>query len=346
MGNKDKSRDELLEELQDLKQEILSLKSTNDKDILERNQEEDAIQESEERFRHMAENSQDMLYRMSLPDGQYEYVSRASTTIFGYPPEDFRNSPFLIRKAIHPDSQDYLREQWEELLAGRMPPIYQYKIVHGKTGKIRWIHQRNTLIHNNAGQPIAIEGSATDITERKQAEDALRESEGRMEDIVFSMADWVWEVDEKGIYTYSSEMVSEILGYPINEIIGKTPFDFMPPDEAARVAALFSEIIADKKKIINLENLNISKKGEKVYILTNGVPIIDEAGDLKGYRGVDTDITERKLAEQKLIESEEQFRNLMEQSPYAIQIHAPDGTLLQSNEALANMYNLTPEAHE
>jgi PAS domain S-box-containing protein len=144
--------------------------------------------------------------------------------------------------------------------------------------------------------------------QRKQTEKQLRESEERLRDITFNMADWVWEVDEKGVYTYSSVKGNELFG----RVIGKTPFDLMPPDEAKRVAAIFSEIAANKAPIKDLENWNIGKAGERICLLTNGVPLLDEAGNLKGYRGVDKDITERKLAEAARRESMERYKAVVE----------------------------------
>jgi len=139
---------------------------------------------------------------------------------------------------------------------------------------------------------------------RRQVEKQLRENEERLRDIMFSMADWVWEVDENGVYTYSSSKGLELFEH----VIGKTPFDFMPPDEAHRVAAIFSKIAANKAPIKDLENWNIQKNGERICLLTNGVPILDEKGNLKGYRGVDKDITERKRAEKNLMDSREALR--------------------------------------
>ena len=135
---------------------------------------------------------------------------------------------------------------------------------------------------------------------RRSIEKNLLESEARLRDITFSMADWVWEVDEKGVYTFGSEKGSELFG----DVVGKTPFAFMPPDEAARVGSLFSEIAAGKAPIRDLENWNIRKDGEVICLLTNGVPILDEKGNLKGYRGVDKDITESKRAAEALKNSE------------------------------------------
>jgi PAS domain S-box-containing protein len=139
-----------------------------------------------------------------------------------------------------------------------------------------------------------------DITVRKLAEQALHESEERLRDILFSTADWIWEVDEKGVYTYSSDKGQDLLGVSRGDIIGKTPFDFMPPEEVARVAPIFSDIVANKRIITDLENWNLGRNGEPICLLTNGVPILDKDGNLKGYRGLDQDITERKRAEEQL----------------------------------------------
>ncbi|OGW75982.1 MAG: hypothetical protein A2Z72_04825 [Omnitrophica bacterium RBG_13_46_9] len=135
-----------------------------------------------------------------------------------------------------------------------------------------------------------------DIDARKKAEAALVENEERLRGIIFSMADWVWEMDENTVYTYSSSKGYELFG----DVIGKTPLDFMSPDEARRVAEIFSEIAARKKPIRDLEKWNIGKNGKRICLLTNGVPILDEKGNLKGYRGVDKDITERKKMEEEV----------------------------------------------
>ena len=78
-----------------------------------------------------------------------------------------------------------------------------------------------------------------DISQNKQAEEQLRQSELRFRNLVESTSDWVWEVDENGRYTYASPRVRELLGYEPGEVIGKSPFDFMPQDEAQRISAVF-----------------------------------------------------------------------------------------------------------
>ncbi len=144
-----------------------------------------------------------------------------------------------------------------------------------------------------------------DISKNKLAEIALRKSEERLRDVLFSTADWVWEVDKDGKYTYSSQKGNELFEAPLEEIIGKTPFDFMPKDEAIKIASIFAEIVNNKAPIKDLENWNIGKGGKLICLLTNGLPILDDEGELIGYRGIDKNITDRKLTEQELMNAKE-----------------------------------------
>lgn len=142
------------------------------REISERKRVEEDLRGSEERFRRLTENAQDLIYRMSLPEGRYEYVSPAASTILGYTPDELLNRSLLIQQIIHPDWQEYFQAQWGKLLMGDMPPTYEYQIIH-KSGLVRWLNQRNILVRDEAGHAIAIEGIVTDITERKNYEDAL-----------------------------------------------------------------------------------------------------------------------------------------------------------------------------
>ena len=148
--------------------------------------------------------------------------------------------------------------------------------------------------------------------EHKQAERALRESEEKYRSLVEVTSDWIWEVDNEGVYTYTNSKIKDILGYEPEEIIGKTPFDFMVPDEHERLAGWFRDTIESRKFFEGMENTNIHKDGRHVLLETSGVPIVDPDGNLLGYRGIDRNITLRKQAEEALRESEEKYRSILE----------------------------------
>lgn len=131
--------------------------------------------------------------------------------------------------------------------------------------------------------------------ERKRMDEEIKRSEERFRTLVETTSDWVWEVDGNGVYTYASPKVRDILGYEPEDVIGKTPFDLMPPEEAERVAGLFGPIAAAKKPFSMLANTNLHRDGREVVIETSGVPVIDNDGNLLGYRGIDRDITERSV---------------------------------------------------
>jgi PAS domain S-box-containing protein len=156
------------------------------------------------------------------------------------------------------------------------------------------------------------------VVEAAIAKEALRASEERFRSLVETTSDWVWETDRSGAYTYASPKVRELLGYAPEEIIGKTPFDLMPPDEAQHIGAIFRDAAARQRPFERLENTARHKDGRLVVLETSGVPFLDANGRLLGYRGIDRDITERKQAEQALRESEERHRSLFENSPISL----------------------------
>ncbi|MBI2865482.1 MAG: PAS domain S-box protein [Chloroflexi bacterium] len=137
-----------------------------------------------------------------------------------------------------------------------------------------------------------------DITARKQTEEALQHSQERFRNLVETTSDWVWEVGEDVRYTYVSPKVRDLLGYDPEEILGKTPFDLMPPEEAKRVAGLFVPIAAQRRPFSGLENTNLHKDGRPVVLESGGVPVFGASGEFRGYRGIDRDITARKRTDE------------------------------------------------
>ena len=146
-----------------------------------------------------------------------------------------------------------------------------------------------------------------DISLCRQTEAELRNSELRFRNLVESTSDWVWEVDANGVYTYASPQILKLLGYEPAEVIGKSPFAFMPEVEARRIKEIFSTLIPERKPILALENTNLHKEGYPVVLETSGIPFYDKDGAVCGYRGIDRDITERKQTENKIRELNERL---------------------------------------
>jgi PAS domain S-box-containing protein len=168
-----------------------------------------------------------------------------------------------------------------------------------RNGEPRWVTVWFRTEKDAQGRTIKLHGVNQDITERKQAEEVVQESRARFQGLVETLSDWIWEVDQNGSYTYVSPKVKDLLGYEPEEVLGKTPFDLMPPEEAQRVAGVFGPLLTSQEPLVALENTNLHKDGRLVVFETSGVPFFDTQGQFKGYRGTDRDITERKRLEQQ-----------------------------------------------
>jgi PAS domain S-box-containing protein len=142
-----------------------------------------------------------------------------------------------------------------------------------------------------------------EIAEREKVEAALRESEGRFKQVAENAGEWIWETDSQGLYTYANPIVADIIGYRPEEVVGKMHFyDLFAPEVREELKKAAFEIVARKGSFKGFVNPNIHKNGKKIILETSGAPILDENGNPLGYRGTDTDITERKQAEEALKE--------------------------------------------
>lgn len=162
-------------------------------------------------------------------------------------------------------------------------------------------NERQRIQERLEEQAVTLEEEAT---ERQQAVDALLKSEERFRGIAESLADWIWETDTEWRFTYSSESSARVLGYSSDEIIGKTVYEFIDPQDVTLIREVFEEHSLNKTPIKNMENWNITKNGGRICLMTNGVPIINFYGELAGYRGVNTDITEHRVLERQVMQQQ------------------------------------------
>jgi PAS domain S-box-containing protein len=257
----------------------------------------EALRESEERFRRLAERAPDMIYRIALqPERHFEYASPVTTAITGYTPEEFYADPSLGFRMVHPDDRHLLL-----VLARSETPTSELLELRWlrKDGRVIWIEQRNVPVLDADGHLVAMEGIARDVTARRQAEQELRESQERFNQLSEQSRTWHWEVDLDGLYTYASRTVASVLGYQPDELVGKKHFyDLAPEEDRAELKLAGFATMAQRALLQDLENRTVTKDGHVLWVSTNGLPIVSADGELLGYRGSDADITERRRANQ------------------------------------------------
>lgn len=151
-----------------------------------------------------------------------------------------------------------------------------------------------------------------DITEQKTIKDELIYNEKRFRDIIEASDEYIWELNSEGKYIYLSDQFGRLLGIDTKEGLGKSPFDFMPDDEAKRVEEYFFSTANENKTFSNLEHCSIRSDGKIVWQRVSGLPMFDEEGNLNGYRGAALDITEQVEAKQALQKTNKQLQHSIE----------------------------------
>ena len=187
-----------------------------------------------------------------------------------------------------------------------VPLVSKGKVIGGlllRSRKPNAYTDKDVRVAESIGNQIAGAIAITQLfQEQKQMENRLRESEERFRQVAETVGDFIWEVDTEGLYRYTSPSVEKILGYGPDELIGKMHFyDLFVPEVREEIKTAAFNVFAAKQTFQAFQNTNLSKEGKVVHLETSGIPMLDETGHLVGYRGADTDITERKRAEQEAI---------------------------------------------
>jgi len=292
------------------------------------------LKENERKYHTIFENIADSYLEIDLK-GNFLFFNNSFCKLLGYSREELtgRNNQEFLDK----ENAKKVFKIFTQVYKSKKPVIGVTWEMIRKDGSSRCVEASVSLVTDAEGKIIGFSGIGRDVTAQKKTEENLSLNEARFRDISLSMADWIWEVDKEGKYTFTTGNTKKILGYNQQEMLEKSPLDFMPESEAERVKKIFSKIIAQKQPIIDLKNWCLKKDGSQVCLLTNGVPIIGEGGELLGYRGVDKDITRDLLVEEKLKKSLENTETIINNLPIGVIIVGKDNIVRQINKAALNM---------
>ncbi|MBM4339954.1 MAG: PAS domain S-box protein [Deltaproteobacteria bacterium] len=269
-----------------------------------------ALRESEEKYRSILENIADGYYEVDLA-GNFTLFNVSICQLLGYSKDELLG--MNNRQYTDRGNAKKLYQAFNKVYqTGNPSQIFDWEIIR-KDGTKRYIESSISLIKNSSGQPVGFRGIVRDITERRQGEEALRESMERFRQVAETAGEWIWEFNADGLFIYSNPVVEKIIGFKAEEIVGIRYFyDFFPPDVKERLKKVSFEVFSRKESFNNFVNQCITKNGDTVILESSGTPILDHNGTLLGYRGTDTDITKRKRTEDALRESEELYRTILE----------------------------------
>ncbi|MEP6677054.1 MAG: PAS domain-containing protein [Ferruginibacter sp.] len=227
-------------------------------------------------------------------------ISDTCEKLYGYKSADFLANYKLWLEIIHPDDT-YIIDNENEIMQSGGQITNEYRIIH-KDNTIRWVENKITPTLDKDGRLVRVDGVTSDITERKKAETELRISEERYRQIVETAQEGIWLIDENNYTTFVNKKMAEILEYLPGEMIGKQNYFFM--DEEWKKNASVDIIRRKEGQIENLDFKYIAKSGKDVWTNLTTNPVFDESGKYIGALAMATDITQRKIDEKLLKQSE------------------------------------------
>ncbi|MFO1398149.1 MAG: PAS domain S-box protein [Burkholderiales bacterium] len=308
-------------------------------DVTARRAAEDAMRASEARLRLLVEHAPAAI---AIFDRKMRYLAVSQRWHDDYTLGE-RDVVGHSHYEVFPEIGDDWRAVHGRALAGEIVRNDEDAFVRAD-GTTQWLRWEVRPWRTDDGGIGGIVIFTEDITASKRAQLALRDSERRFRDIVEATADWIWETDAQWRYTYVSDSVEAALGYRPAEVIGRTPFDFMPADEAARVHAAFAAAAAQGAPLRNAGHVNVHRSGELRHMQTSARPVLSADGQVIGYRGLGHDVTEQERAALTLRESEARYRELFEANPHPMWVYDP-ATLrfLAVNDAAVAQYGYSRE---
>jgi PAS domain S-box-containing protein len=271
-----------------------------------RQQAEKEFHQIEKRFREMADNIREVFWLFDWIEQKVIYVSPAYETIWGRSVEDLYHRYEEWAESIYPDDLEYADESFQAIAQTGGGEIREYRIVR-PDGSVRWVSDRGFAIKDDSGNVVRIAGIAEDITDRKRAEMALRESEERFRELAELMPETIFEIDLDSNLTYVNRNAFNYFGYTRSDLKkGLKSLDMLIPKDRERAAENTAKILKGENTGIN-EYTALRKDGSTFPVMVHSAPIIKQ-GMPAGLRGFIIDITDRKKAEEERRKLEVQFQ--------------------------------------
>jgi diguanylate cyclase (GGDEF)-like protein/PAS domain S-box-containing protein len=265
-------------------------------DITQRIELDEALRQERDFAEGMIETAQAIVLVLDT-DGRIVRFNPYLEEISGYRQDEVIGSDWF-EIFIPEHDQEHIRNMFKKAVNDIQTRGYINPII-SKSGESHYIEWYDKTLKNSDGEVIGLLATGQDITERLDAQERLKKSEEQFRNIVENSIEWIWEIDRNGRFTYVSPQAERLLGYRVDEFIGKAMFEIMPPDEIERIGRIFQMHLSTRKPVKELEGVVLHKDGHEVLIETNATPILDGEGELTGFRGINRDITERRKAEKE-----------------------------------------------
>jgi len=305
----------------------------------ERKQAEEAVRESEENLRTYLESAPDGVYLNDL-NGTFLYGNKKAEEIIGYGREELVGSSFLELNLLPEEYLEKAGKLLELNTMGRPTGPDEFELI-GKDGSRVWVEINTTPIKQK--RETVVIGFVRDISERKQAEEVLRESRRRFIDLVNLLPQTIFETDEKGNLTFVNRQGTLAFGYTLEDLKkGLGGIQMFVPEDQDRMEENRRRILGGEQESGINEYTALRKDGSTFPVILYSSAIVRE-GKTVGVRGMTIDITERKLAEEDIKRAAEEWKTTFDSITDLVSIHDKDFRLVRVNKAFADALNMKPE---
>ncbi|MGO9690822.1 MAG: PAS domain S-box protein [Syntrophobacteraceae bacterium] len=316
------------------------------RDITERKRAEEKLRENQSRLDLALRSAQMGVWHWDLIEDK-RFFDDEVCHLLGIDPAKFNGTAEGFFSAVHPDDREVLKAALARTIGQDVPYETEYRAIW-PDGSVHYIIARAKLFRDETGQPVRVNGLAWDITERKQAEDALKESQQRLSDIIDFLPDATFVIDKEGKVIAWNRAMQEMMGIGATAMLGKGDYEYALPLYGERIPILI-DLVLDPEKEREAKYLTLEKKegvlaahaympdlrGRQAYLFGTASALYDSRGNVVGAIESMRDITERKLMEETVAKAEEKYRNIFENSVTGIYQTNLDGDFLNVNAALA-----------
>ena len=299
--------------------------------------ERQVAEEKEERFRRLASNVPDIIFRVSASDRKFQYLNRDISEISGYTREEFSSAEWYINNVVEPGYRKQVTSYFERLGKGETLDGVEFQI-KTKDGSLRWVLIKGVLVRREHGAPVAIEGILSDITHRKKLETV----QSRLAAIVSSSSEAIIGKTLDGIITDWNVGAEKLYGYPAGEVIGKPINILVPPGYPDDISALLARIRGGES-IDRYETTRMRKDGKKIQVSLSLSPVKDASGKIVGASTIAYDISERVRLQKEHEEERRFLQLLMDTIVNPVFYKDREGRFLGCNIAFANYIGLPRE---
>jgi diguanylate cyclase (GGDEF)-like protein/PAS domain S-box-containing protein len=262
-------------------------------------------------------------------------ANRAVEVIFGHPPSALVGQRAVLLYASERDYERTGRERFHpEAEEQRHPYTIDYRRASGEVFPGETV---GTVIRGRDGRFLGYVSVIRDVSEREQARRLLETNERRLQDLIDTLSDWVWEIDVDGRFTFVSDRILQMLGYDPNWMLGKRYTEIMPKAEVASANALFDSLSMRVQPFSDLEFTHLHKDGQARILRVAGVPIFSADGTVQGYRGTSRDVTDAHHAAERLRTSEAQLQAIFDNANVGIMLLTGYRVLARCNRRLAEI---------